>query len=87
MTCIASRTEAVPGKEMRGCSGRLSVDEVTARLKLVGMRSGGREMRCSRSMASVRIKGALSNEVIAIRWMPEANKGRMLRRGASAGST
>jgi len=51
------------------------------------MRSGGREMRCSRSMASVRIKGALSNEVIAIRWMPEANKGRMLRRGASAGST
>jgi hypothetical protein len=84
MTCMASRTDAVPGREMSGFIGKLRVGEETDCLNTDGILSGGRDRRCSRRTAEVKIRGADEpDEVMAIRCTPEAKTERRALRGVS----
>jgi hypothetical protein len=85
MTCIASRTEAAPGRDMRGCRVKETAGEEMGRARMLGWEAVGSERRCSRRARSLRILGApVLAVVIASLCKPEAKSGRRERRGVSA---
>jgi hypothetical protein len=86
MTCMASSTDAVPGREMRGCRGNDADGEVTADLKIIGCSSDGRATRCSMTARSVRILGDSDDALVnAILCRPDAKSGRRVRSGVYTG--
>jgi hypothetical protein len=82
MICIASNTEAVPGRDTRGCKARPEL--MISYLNALGSRSVERDTKCFRSMALVRTLVSWS-EVMAMRCTPEANRGRKLEMGLEEG--
>lgn len=85
MTCIASRTDAVPGSEMSGCSGKPAEGAVTASSNSGGCWAGLSETRCSMTVISASTSGSASARVSAMRCRPDAKSGKRLRRLVLAG--